>query len=99
LASLKKLSPVRKSLRKNASLNRIAATPEWERVYVGECGVKERLQREYGRDLRGVKIEDARGHKFHRVNVAAATAYSKKGTKKTAPECYNGSMSGDRFKR
>jgi hypothetical protein len=39
------------------------------------------------------------GHKFHRINVVAAVTHSKKETKKIAPECYNGSMTGDRFER
>jgi transposase len=50
--------------------------------------------------LRGAKVEDSkRGHKFHRVNVVAAVIHGKKETKKIAPECYNGSMTGDRFER
>jgi hypothetical protein len=62
--------------------------------------IKEHLQREYGRALRGVKIEDTkRGHNFHRVNVAAAVIHGEKETKKIAPECYDGSMTGDRFER
>jgi hypothetical protein len=53
-------------------LNLIAKIPEKERVYADECGIKEHLQREYGRALRGVKIEDTkRGHNSRRVNVAA----------------------------
>jgi transposase len=50
--------------------------------------------------LRGVKVEDTkRGHKFHRVNAAAAVIHGKKETKKIAPECYSGSMTGNRFER
>jgi putative transposase len=50
--------------------------------------------------LRGVKVEDTKGgHKFHRVNVAAAVIHHKKGTKKIAPECYKDSMTGVRFER
>ncbi|MDR2796128.1 MAG: transposase, partial [Spirochaetaceae bacterium] len=56
------------------------------------------LKREYGRALRGVKVEDTkRGRKFHRVNVVAAVTHSKNETKKIAPECYNGSVTGERF--
>jgi transposase len=67
---------------------------------VDECGIKEHLQREYGRALRGVKVEDTkRGHNFHRVNVVAAVIHGEKKTKKIAPECYDGSMTGDRFER
>jgi hypothetical protein len=48
--------------------------------------------------LRGVKVEDTkRGRKFHRVNVVAAVIHSKNETKKIAPECYNGSVTGERF--
>ena len=39
-------------------------------VYVDESGVREYFKREYGRSLRGKKIEDIRGgRKFQRVNV------------------------------
>jgi transposase len=67
---------------------------------VDECGIKEHLQREYGRALRGVKVEDTkRGHAFHRVNVVAAVIHGKKETKRIAGECYSGSMTGERFER
>jgi putative transposase len=67
---------------------------------VDECGINEHLQREYGRALRGVKVEDTkRGHKFHRVNVVVAVIHHKKGTRKIVPECYKGSMTGVRFER
>jgi transposase len=56
--------------------------------------------REYGRALRGVKVEDTkRGHKFDRVNVVAVVIHGKKVTKKIAPECYDGSMNGERFEK
>lgn len=81
-------------------MKQIAETPEEKRVYVDECGIKEHLKREYGYALRGKKVEDTkRGRKFHRVNVVAAVIHSKDGAKKTAPECYNGSMTGERFER
>jgi hypothetical protein len=67
---------------------------------VDECGINEHLQREHGRALRGVKVEDTkRGHAFHRVNVVAAVIHGKKETKKIAGECYSGSMTGERFER
>jgi transposase len=79
-------------------LKQIAKIPEKKRVYVDECGINEHLQREYGRAVRGEKVEDTkRGRKFHRVNVVAAITHGKSGTKKTAPECYHGSMTGERF--
>jgi transposase len=50
--------------------------------------------------LRGARVEDAkRGRKFHRVNVVAAVTHDKKGRKKIAPECYTGSMTGERFEK
>jgi hypothetical protein len=62
---------------------------------VDECGINEYLKREYGRALRGVKVEDSkRGHKFHRVNIVAAVIHGEKETKKIAPECYDGSDRG-----
>jgi transposase len=48
--------------------------------------------------VRGKKIEDTKGgRKFHRVQVVAAVIHGKNGTKKIAPECYYGSMTGERF--
>jgi hypothetical protein len=85
---------------REAFLKEIAKIPDKKRVYVDECGINEHLQREYGRALRGVKVEDTkRGHKFHRVSVAAAVIHGKKETRKIAPECYKGSMTGVRFER
>jgi transposase len=67
---------------------------------VDECGIKEHLRREYGRALRGVKVEDTkRGRKFHRVNVVAAVIHGEKESRKIAAECYSGSMTGERFER
>jgi transposase len=40
-----------------------------------------------------------RGRKFHRVNIVAAVTHGKEGTKKFAPECYSGSMNGERFEK
>jgi hypothetical protein len=63
-------------------LKRIAEIPDENRVYVDECGINEDLKREYGRALRGVKVEDVkRGRKFHRVNVVAAVIHDKKDKK------------------
>ena len=65
---------------------RIAQIPKENRVYVDECGIKEHLQREYGRAPRGVKVEDVkRGRKFHRVNVVAAVIHGNSGTERIAP--------------
>jgi hypothetical protein len=81
-------------------LKQITGIPKENRVYVDECGIKEHLRREYGRALRGARVEDAkRGRKFHRVNVVAAVTHGKTGRKKTAPECYTASMTGERFER
>ena len=50
--------------------------------------------------MRGAKVEDTkRGHDFHRVNGVAAVIHRKDETKRTAPECYNGSMTGIRFEK
>jgi predicted DNA-binding protein YlxM (UPF0122 family) len=85
---------------REAFLQRIARIPEKKRIYVDECGIHEYLQREYGRALRGVKIEDTkRGNSFHRINVVAAVIHGKDGTTKLAPECYKSSMTGERFER
>jgi hypothetical protein len=46
--------------------------PEEKRIYVDECGINKFLQRERGRALRGVRIEDVkRGRKFQRTNIIA----------------------------
>jgi hypothetical protein len=74
--------------------------PLEDQVYVDECGIKEDLTREHGRAPRGVKVEDTRrGRSFHRVNVVAAVIHSRNGTKRIAPECYQGSMTGERFEK
>jgi hypothetical protein len=60
--------------------------------------MKEHLRREFGRASRGVKVADGkRGHDFHRVPIVAAVIHSKDGTKRLAPECYQGSMKAKRF--
>ena len=52
-----------------------------KRVYVDECGVHKCLVREYGRALRGVKVEDTkRGRKFQKTNVLAARIKSEDGS-------------------
>jgi hypothetical protein len=64
---------------RDAFLSDIAKIPKEKRIYVDECGINEYLQHEYGRTLHGIKIEDTkRGHKFHRVNVAATVTHDKK---------------------
>jgi hypothetical protein len=46
--------------------------PEEKRVYVDESGIHKFLQRERGRALRGVRVEDVkRGRKFQRTNIIA----------------------------
>jgi hypothetical protein len=46
--------------------------PKEKRVYVDECGIHKALQRERGRAVRGVRVEDVkRGRKFQRTNVIA----------------------------
>jgi putative transposase len=46
--------------------------PEEKRVYLDECGIDKHLQRERGRALCGVRVEDVkRGRKFQRMNVIA----------------------------
>ncbi|MDR2485272.1 MAG: transposase [Treponema sp.] len=67
-------------------------------MYVDEWGVKEGVRREYGRTVTGVKVEDSkRGQTFQRVNVAAASIHGGSGEKRLAPECYQRSMTGEKF--
>ena len=67
-------------------------------MYVDECGINTDLKREYGRCVRGKKVEDTkRGRKFHRVNIVAAQVHGAGGVKKIAPLCYQGSMTGEKF--
>jgi transposase len=81
-------------------LREIAQIPEGDRVYVDERGIKEDLKRAFGRARRGVTVEDVkRGHDFHRVNVVAAVIHGKEGTRRIAPECYQGSMKAERFEK
>jgi transposase len=82
---------------REAFLERIAGIPK-KSAYTPECGMHGYPQREYGRALRGVKAEDTkRGNSFHRINAVAAVTHGRDGTKKLAPECYNGSMAGGRL--
>jgi hypothetical protein len=52
---------------------KLAQIPEETRAYIDESGINKPFVREYGRSLRGVKIEDVKsGGKFQRTNVTAA---------------------------
>jgi transposase len=67
-------------------------------VYVDESGINDDLTREYGRAPRGVKVEDRkRGRTFHRVTVIAGQIYDAGGVRHLAPQCYQGTMNGERF--
>jgi hypothetical protein len=69
-------------------------------IYVAERGIREDLAREYRRVLRGVKAEGTkRAESLRRVIVVAAVIHSNGGTKRVAPECYQGSMKGECFER
>ena len=69
------------------------------RVYVDESGVSECLVREYGRAVRGIKVEDVkRGRKFQRTNVVAAQFKTQDGNNRVvAPLCYTGNTTGEFF--
>ena len=68
--------------------------PEQQRVYVDESGCDEYYQRERGRALRGVKVEEVRrGRKFARTNIIAAKCNG--GI--LAPKTYNHTTNGDFF--
>ncbi len=63
-------------------------------VYLDESGIKTDLQREYGRAIRGVKVEDTkRGRHFRRTNVIGAL-WNKK---HVAIEVYDTSMNAQHF--
>jgi hypothetical protein len=65
---------------------KLAKIPEETRAYIDESGINKPLIREYGRALRGVKIEDVKsGRKFQRTNVIAARI----GGRIAAPLCYS----------
>jgi hypothetical protein len=72
-------------------LAKIESIPLDKRVYVDECGIKEFLCREYGRAVRGVKVEDVkRGKKFQRLNVVAAQFQTTdKVVHRVVPYCYS----------
>ena len=79
-------------------MRKIARIPEENRVYIDECGIKEQLKREYGWAAIGTKVEDCkRGQTFHRVNVVAAAIHDGNGVKRFAPECYQHTMTGEKF--
>jgi transposase len=80
-------------------LEKIEKLPLVERIDVDESGVESCLVREYGRAVRGVKIEDIkRGRKFHRTNVVAAQFKSEDGKIKVIePFCYSQNMRGEFF--
>ena len=65
-------------------------------MYVDESGINTCLQREYGRALRGNKVEDVkRGRKFQRVNVIGAFCNGKH----LAVECYNHTTDSEFFEQ
>jgi hypothetical protein len=69
--------------------------PEGRRVYVDESAIDKFLQRERGRALRGVRVEDVRrGRKFQRTNIIAG--YSGEG-KFIAEWCYGHRTDSDWF--
>ena len=79
-------------------LKKIECIPAEKRVYIDECGIKERLVREHGRAFRGVKVEDTkRGRKFNRINVVDSQTQENNETYKIAPMCYQKSMNSGRF--
>jgi len=61
-----------------------------KRVYVDESGIDKHLVREYGRAIRGVKVQDVkRGRKFSRINIIAARRKDVFGNiKHIEPLCY-----------
>ena len=79
-------------------MKKLANIPLEDRVYVDECGINEHIKREYGRAAAGVKVEDCkRGRSFHRVNVVAAAIHGGNAVQRLAPECYEHSMTGEKF--
>lgn len=63
-------------------------------VFIDECGHEKDYVREYGRALRGVRVQDTkRGRKFGRTNVIAALCNKKV----LAPMCYEHSTNGEFF--
>ena len=73
---------------------RLKRVPRKKRVYVDESGINTWLQREYGRALRGVQVEDVkRGSKFDRINVIGAQGYEKY----YGIECYRQATDGEFF--
>lgn len=67
-----------------------------QRVYVDESGINRFYQREKGRALRGVKIEDTRrGRKFKRTNVLGGMC----GGKYMAMESYNNTTTSEFFEK
>lgn len=76
----------------------MAEIPEDQRVYVDESGCDEYYQRERGRALRGVKVEDVRrGRKFARTNVIAAKCNGRVLAPKTYTHTTNGRFFADWF--
>ena len=67
-------------------MTQIAEVPAEKRVYVDESGVNTCLVREYGRSLRGTKVQGVkRGRKFQRLNVIGALCNGNH----LAIECYS----------
>jgi transposase len=80
-------------------LKKVEKIPINNRVYVDESGVDKCLVREYGRSLRGRRVEDIkRGRKFRRTNIIAAQFKSENNkTVVVAPYCYTEHTTGDFF--
>jgi transposase len=75
-------------------LAKIQDIPAGSIVYVDESGIDEYLQREKGRALRGVKIQDTkRGRRFQRMNVVAGL----NGQTAIATLCYTGTTTSTVF--
>lgn len=68
-------------------------------MYVDECGVDKCFVREYGRAMRGVKIEDTkRGRKYQRTNVISARFKTENGDiKHVATLCYTQNTNSEFF--
>ena len=65
-------------------------------VYLDECGLKTYFQSEYGRALRGIKVEDTkRGRKFERLNVIGAICNKKH----LAVKCYKNTTNSKFFEQ
>jgi transposase len=80
-------------------LEKLEKIPVHLRVYVDESGVHKHLVREFGRAVRGVKIQDTkRGRKFGKTNVVAARRRDEYGKlHHIAPLCFNHTANSEFF--